>query len=77
MADVKWRFSFKCEEKRKKLRREASEARALDRNAVVSTTIDEDDPDKYRHSIYVMTCKLFADLERLRVKESEKRAEEK
>ncbi len=32
---------------------------------------------KYRHAIYVMTCKLFADLERLKVREMEKKAEEK
>lgn len=41
------------------------------------TKIEEDDPDKYRHSIYVMTCKLFADIERLKVREMEKKAEEK
>lgn len=39
--------------------------------------IDEDDPDKYRHAIYCMTCKLFADIERLKVREAEKLAEEK
>jgi hypothetical protein len=32
---------------------------------------------KYRHAIYVMTCKLFADIERLKVREAEKAAEEK
>ncbi|CAF0881995.1 unnamed protein product [Brachionus calyciflorus] len=39
--------------------------------------IDEDDPDKYRHAIYCMTCKLFADIERVKVRESEKQAQEK
>ncbi|XP_055889056.1 dnaJ homolog subfamily C member 8-like [Biomphalaria glabrata] len=28
--------------------------------------VPEDDLDKYKHAIYVQTCKLFADLERLR-----------
>ncbi|KAK7108289.1 dnaJ homolog subfamily C member 8-like [Littorina saxatilis] len=28
--------------------------------------IPEDDTDKYKHAVYVQTCKLFADLERLR-----------
>jgi hypothetical protein len=49
-------------------------AAAGDKNSV---TIDEDDPDKYRHAVYVMTCKLFADIERLKVKDAEKQAEEK
>jgi DnaJ homolog subfamily C member 8 len=39
--------------------------------------VEEDDPDKYRHAIYVMTCKLFADVERLKVREAEKKQEEK
>lgn len=69
-----------CEEKRKKLRREAAAA-AADKSKKdhkpLDTKIDEDDPDKYRHSIYVMTCKLFADIERLKVREMEKKSEEK
>ncbi|KAL3882324.1 hypothetical protein ACJMK2_028678 [Sinanodonta woodiana] len=28
--------------------------------------VPEDDSDKYKHAVYVQTCKLFADLERLR-----------
>lgn len=32
---------------------------------------------QYRHAVYVMTCKLFADIERLKVRESEKQAQEK
>lgn len=31
-----------------------------------STSVPEDDPIKFKHSIYVQTCKLFADLERMR-----------
>ncbi|KAL4233517.1 DnaJ (Hsp40) [Mactra antiquata] len=34
--------------------------------------VPEDDPDKYKHSVYVQTCKLFADLERLRVEKEAK-----
>lgn len=63
-----------CDEKRKKLRKETE---SHEKKTGAEIKIDEDDPDKYRHSIYVMTCKLFADLERLRVKEAEKIAEEK
>ena len=63
------------------LEKEKSKAKASRFSEVepkpVSTTIDEDDPDKYRHAIYVMTCKLFADIERLKVREREKQQEEK
>lgn len=31
-----------------------------------SQDVPEDDPDKKKHAVYVQTCKLFADLERLR-----------
>lgn len=73
-----------CEEKRKKLRKELAQKRAQKPSSVTSgesiaekVKIDEDDPDKYRHAIYVMTCKLFADIERLKVREAEKQAQEK
>ena len=39
--------------------------------------IDEDDPVKYKHACYVMTCKLFADLERLKKEGELKQAEAK
>ncbi|TNN12319.1 DnaJ subfamily C member 8 isoform 2 [Schistosoma japonicum] len=42
-----------------------------------SITIEEDDPAKKRHAIYVQTCKLFADLERLRVEEELKQSSER
>ncbi|EFX89214.1 dnaJ homolog subfamily C member 8-like [Daphnia pulex] len=42
-------------EKRKKLKKEGKDTR-----------IDEDDPVKYRRAVYVMTIKLFADMERKR-----------
>ena len=42
-------------EKRKKLKKEGKDTR-----------LDEDDPIKYRRTVYVMTMKLFADMERKR-----------
>ncbi|KAJ1521464.1 hypothetical protein ONE63_003132 [Megalurothrips usitatus] len=42
-------------EKRKKLKKDGKDSR-----------IEEDDPDKYKHAIYVRTMKLFADMERKR-----------
>lgn len=73
-----------CEEKRKKARKELVQklkSKPRDHKSSNEDTfnvkIDEDDPDKYRHAVYVMTCKLFADIERLKVRESEKQAQEK
>ena len=42
-------------EKRKKLKKEGKDTR-----------LEEDDPLKYRRAVYVMTMKLFADMERKR-----------
>ncbi|XP_048239468.1 dnaJ homolog subfamily C member 8-like [Haliotis rufescens] len=42
-------------QKRKQLKKEGK-----------STAVPEDDMTKYKHSVYVQTCKLFADLERMR-----------
>ncbi|CAD5116662.1 DgyrCDS5531 [Dimorphilus gyrociliatus] len=42
-----------------------------------SQILPEDDPDKYKHAVYVQTCKLFADLERLRQNEEMKKQNEK
>ena len=39
--------------------------------------IEEDDPVKLKHATYVMTCKLFADLERLKKEGELKQAEAK
>lgn len=93
VEEARERVDKTCEEKRKKLRREAVVAAALaaekekskskssrftqPESKPVSTSIEEDDPDKYRYAIYVMTCKLFADIERLKVREREKQQEEK
>jgi DnaJ family protein C protein 8 len=63
------------------MRREQSSKQNYDKKGKqtveLDIKIDEDDPDKYRNAIYVMTCKLFADIERLKVREAEKAAEEK
>lgn len=71
-----------CDEKRRKARKELvaklkSKPRDDKSEDTYNVKIDEDDPDKYRHAVYVMTCKLFADIERLKVRESEKQAQEK
>lgn len=46
---------LKCQvqEKKKKLKKEGK-----------STRVEEDDPEKLKHAVYVLTMKLFADLER-------------
>ena len=42
-------------EKRKKLKHDRKEQR-----------VDEDDPENYKHAVYVMTVKLFADMDHKR-----------
>lgn len=54
--EAKERTDHMIEEKKKKLRKEGRQAEG----------IPEDDSDKYKHSVYVMTMKLFADMERKR-----------
>ncbi|XP_041971100.1 dnaJ homolog subfamily C member 8 [Aricia agestis] len=54
--EAKERTEHMIEQKRKKQRKEGR----------MSEGIPEDDPEKYRHAIYVMTMKLFADMERKR-----------
>lgn len=54
--EAKERTDLTLAEKRKKLKREG-------RN---DTRIPEDDPEKYKHAVYVMVMKLFADMERKR-----------
>lgn len=55
MQEAKDMTEFMVSEKRKKLKKEGKE-----------TTVEEDDPAVMKRSIYVQTCKLFADLERKR-----------
>ncbi|CAK1546202.1 unnamed protein product [Leptosia nina] len=54
--EAKERTEHMIEQKRKKQRKEG-------RN---DEPIPEDDPDKFKHAVYVMTMKLFADMERKR-----------
>lgn len=54
--EAKERTDLILAEKRKKLKKEG---RGSDR-------IPEDDPEKYKHTTYVMVMKLFADMERKR-----------
>jgi DnaJ family protein C protein 8 len=90
--EARERVDTMCGEKRKKLKKDLDAAKRIAAAAATKKLketdtkteseplpeqIDEDDPDKYRHAIYVMTCKLFADIERLKVREMEKKAEEK
>ncbi|CAG9559740.1 unnamed protein product [Danaus chrysippus] len=54
--EAKERTDHMIEQKRKKLKKDGRLAEG----------IPEDDPDKFKHSVYVMTMKLFADMERKR-----------
>ncbi|KAL0832924.1 hypothetical protein ABMA28_001068 [Loxostege sticticalis] len=54
--EAKERTDHMIEQKRKKLKKESRNAEG----------IPEDDPIKYKHAVYVMTMKLFADMERKR-----------
>ncbi|XP_025412108.1 LOW QUALITY PROTEIN: dnaJ homolog subfamily C member 8 [Sipha flava] len=55
IQEAKDMTEFMITEKRKKLKKEGKD-----------TAVEEDDPDIMKRSIYVQTCKLFADLERKR-----------
>lgn len=48
-------MNLQLAEKRKKLKKEGKDSR-----------IEEDEPEKYKHAVYVRTMKLFADMERKR-----------
>lgn len=53
-------------EKKKKLKREGKK-----------TTVEEDDQEKYKHALYVMTMKLFADMERKRRNQDQRDMEDR
>lgn len=55
IEEARARTDHMINEKRKKLKRDGKEQR-----------VDEDDPGNYKHAVYVMTMKLFADMERKR-----------
>lgn len=54
IEEAKGRTDLMLVEKRKKARKEGKDG------------IPEDDPEKYKHAVYVLTMKLFADMERKR-----------
>lgn len=66
VEEAKGRTDQMIEEKRKKQKK-----------AGKGTKVDEDDPLKYKHAIYVLTMKLFADLERKRRQNEERGMEER
>ncbi|VEL07881.1 unnamed protein product [Protopolystoma xenopodis] len=65
------------EEAREMVHKMMEEKRNKLRKAGKSTLIEEDEHAKYKHAIYCQTCKLFADLERLRVEEELKQSHER
>jgi len=64
--EAKERVEEMMREKRKKLKKDDK-----------LLPIEEDTPDGYKRAIWSVTCKLFADLERLRVKEEDRKAEDR
>lgn len=55
IEEARGRTDLMIEEKRKRQKKEGKGA-----------AVEEDDPAKYKHAVYVMTMKLFADMERKR-----------
>lgn len=66
VEEAKGRTDMMIEEKRKKQKK-----------AGKGSKVEEDDPLKYKHAIYVLTMKLFADLERKRRQTEERNMEER
>ncbi|GAU99411.1 hypothetical protein RvY_10421 [Ramazzottius varieornatus] len=66
VEEAKGRTEQMVKEKKKKLKKEGK-----------SSNIEEDDPVKFDHAVYVLTMKLFADLERKRKEQEMKNAHEK
>ncbi|KRT80044.1 Chaperone, partial [Oryctes borbonicus] len=65
VEEAKGRTDIMLAEKRKKAKKEGKEA------------IPEDNPEKYKHAVYVLTMKLFADMERKRRELAERDQEER
>ncbi|XP_065156261.1 dnaJ homolog subfamily C member 8 [Atheta coriaria] len=55
IEEAKGRTDIMLAEKRKKAKKEGKDG-----------AVPEDDPEKYKHAVYVLTMKLFADMERKR-----------
>lgn len=60
---ISYNFAFELEfqiaEKKKKLKKEGKDGSGV-------TTLDEETEEGYTHAVWVMTMKLFADMERRR-----------
>ncbi|RWS16910.1 dnaJ-like protein subfamily C member 8-like protein [Dinothrombium tinctorium] len=67
VEEAKFRVNQTIEEKKKKLRKEGKK----------DTRVEEDNPEHYKHSVKVMTMKLFADYERKRRLAEERATEER
>ncbi|XP_017771119.1 PREDICTED: dnaJ homolog subfamily C member 8 [Nicrophorus vespilloides] len=65
VEEAKGRTDLMLAEKRKKAKKEGKDG------------IPEDDPEKYKHAVYVLTMKLFADMERKRRELAERDQEER
>ncbi|XP_077977834.1 dnaJ homolog subfamily C member 8-like [Glandiceps talaboti] len=66
VEEAKEKTEHMITEKRKKLKKDG-----------LPTTVDEDDPAKFKHAVWVQTCKLFADLERQRRQLEEREQQER
>ncbi|XP_037519881.1 dnaJ homolog subfamily C member 8 [Rhipicephalus sanguineus] len=66
IEEAKGRTDMMVEEKRKKQRK-----------AGKGDKVEEDDPEKYNHAVYVLTTKLFADMERKRRQQEDRDQEER
>uniref|UniRef100_T1ILY5 J domain-containing protein n=1 Tax=Strigamia maritima TaxID=126957 RepID=T1ILY5_STRMM len=66
IEEAKARTEMMIQEKKKKLRKDGKPA-----------AVEEDDPDKRKHSEYVMTMKLFADNERKRREQEQRDLQER
>jgi len=66
VEEAKGRTDIMLAEKRKKLKKEGKDV-----------SVPEDDPEKYKHAVYVLTMKLFADMERKRRELADRDQEER
>ncbi|CAH1227425.1 dnaJ homolog subfamily C member 8-like [Branchiostoma lanceolatum] len=64
VEEAKAHVDNRIKEKRKQLKKEGK-----------SSTVEEDDPVKFKHALWVMMCKLFADRERKRREQEQREAD--
>ena len=74
VEEARGRTQQNMEEKRRKMVKEAK-AKGLKPEGD-NIRIEEDDPEKYKHAVHILTMKLFADLERKRRQLESKASEE-